>query len=63
MGLEQVLPIRIRIDPGINSNEGVLHVPQRSRTGVSPSWSSVISRTFVRGWAYKYVYTYIYIYI
>ena len=34
--------------PGSNGNEGVVHIPQSSRTGASPiRWFSVISRPLV----------------
>ena len=33
-------------EPGINSDEGVLHIPQSSRAGVL---QSVITRTFIEG--------------
>ena len=31
------IPIIPRSTPGINGNEGVLYIPQSSRTGASPS--------------------------
>ena len=34
MGTKQVLPPRVRVEPGIHGNEEVLHIPKSSRTKV-----------------------------